>query len=371
MWIATIVLVSRLSLLGQMGPLAQKLLNDQPTTTASVTTTQPTTQPLNVTLVEQPQKKGILDTFQETEAGRVLSGKEQITLQQVLAVDFWRKMIGELAFAVLGFIPRMLVACLLMFFFWLFYRGIRKVVLGSMTRAHMDQSIRDMLGSLIKWSVLGFGLVSACSQIGLDITALLTGVSIIGLAIGFAAQETLANFIAGVVIFWDRPFKVGDWVTVDATFSQVQRVTFRSTRLLTLDGQTVVFPNTFMLANKVLNHSAHPINRINIPVGIAYAASIDDARAALLALTTHDSRVVTDPPPAVVVDKLADSSVNLILRFWIRDESQEQAMFFEYSEKVKKALDAANIEIPFPHVQLMLEQTEAVKTLAGKDTKAA
>jgi small conductance mechanosensitive channel len=219
-----------------------------------------------------------------------------------------------------------------------------------------------MLGHLIKWTILGFGAVIACNQVGIQITALLTGVSLIGLAVGFAAQETLANFIAGIVIFWDAPFKVGDWVKVDDTLGKVQRITFRSTRMLNYDGEMIIFPNTQMLNQRVANHSALPANRLNIPIGIAYKESIDEARAVLLALTTHDPQVCKDPPPCVVVNECADSSVNLILRIWILDESDEETVFHEYMEKAKKALDAANIEIPFPHRQLLLEQAIPLTT---------
>jgi small conductance mechanosensitive channel len=302
-----------------------------------------------------------------------LNGEKTLSAQEVVQFQFWLDAARDLVFATLGFIPRLFVALILLMVFWVIYRAVRRLVLGSMGKAHVDQSIRDMLGHLIKWSIMGFGIVIACNQVGIQITALLTGVSIIGLAVGFAAQETLANFIAGIVIFWDRPFKVGDWIQIDGTFGQVQRVTFRSTRILNIDGEVIVLPNTYMLANKVSNHTANPINRINIPIGIAYKESIDDARAALLALTTGDTRLCNDPPPQVVVSACADSSVNLILRMWIFDESLERMLFHEYMEKAKKALDAAGIEIPFPHMQLFIEDTPAVAMLARKpsETRAA
>src|SRR5207237_7371420 len=123
-------------------------------------------------------------------------------------------------------------------------RAIRRFALGSMTRAKVDESIRDMLIALIRWTVMGFGIVIACNQLGIPIVAMLTGVSIIGLAVGFAAQETLANFIAGIVIFLDKPFRVGDWIEIENTFGQVRRVSFRSTRILNLDGEVIVLPNT-------------------------------------------------------------------------------------------------------------------------------
>jgi small conductance mechanosensitive channel len=259
-----------------------------------------------------------------------------------------------------------LVALLFLLIFWGIYRGIRRLVVGGMAKANVDSSIRDMLGSLIKWAVMGFGLVIAFNQIGIQITALLTGVSIIGLAIGFAAQETLSNFIAGIVIFWDKPFRVGDWISIDGQSGQVKRITFRSTRLLNGDGDMVVMPNTFMLAQRVANHSTNPINRVKVPVSIAYKESIDQAREVLLGLVQGDLRVCRSPAPSVGVAACADSSVDLSLSFWIEDESIRNTVASEYLEKAKKAMDQAGIEMPYPHLQVVLEETAAVQMLAGQ-----
>ena len=148
--------------------------------------------------------------------------------------------------------------------------------------------------------------------------------------------------------------------------AQVLRVTFRSTRMLTLDGEVMVLPNTSVLSNKLINHTTHPLQRVNIKIGIGYKESIDAARGTLLALTTGDARIVDDPPPLVVVDQCADSSVNLILRFWIKDESLDRIMTYEFLEKAKNALDRAGISIPFPHRQVILEEASAAKSLMGK-----
>jgi small conductance mechanosensitive channel len=311
--------------------------------------------------VEQVVKSSILNAFN--------GGK--LNWQDFLNIGVWQQTIADLIVGTLKFIPKLLAALILFGIFWVIYRVIRKIIVGSMARAHVDSSIRDMLGALLRWSIMGFALVIACDQIGVQIAALLTGVSIIGLAIGFAAQETLANFIAGVVIFWDKPFKVGDWIIIDNMFGKVLRVSFRSTRMLNLNGETIVMPNTYMLANRVANHSTHPMIRVEIPIGIAYKESIDAARAALLAIVQGDERICKDPPPSVVVAECADSSVNLLLRLWTHDESVEKAVFYEYLEKAKKALDAAHIEIPFPHVQLMLENTPAIAALRGESLQTS
>lgn len=327
----------------------------------------PATQPTTQTVVVVPIDENSKSVFGNTDLGKLVRGEKQLTLDEAMGPGFWVTMLQDVIAATLAFLPRLIVAIMLFCVFWLIYRAARKIVTGSMARANVDESIRDMLSHLIKWSILGFGLVIACNQIGIQIAALLTGVSIIGLAIGFAAQESLANFIAGIVIFWDRPFRVGDWITCDETFGQVQRVTFRSTRIVNTDGEMVIWPNTHMLQNKVKNHTVNPLNRVNVPVSIAYKESIDAARGALLEVVNRDARILQSPAPEVVVAECAPSSVNLVLRFWISDESIERRITYEYNETAKKALDAAGIEIPFPHVQLMLEQTPALKALLGDD----
>src|SRR5262249_8748774 len=156
--------------------------------------------------------------------------------------------------------------------------------------------------------------------------------------VGFAAQETLANFIAGIVIFLDKPFKVGDWIEVGSQQGAVKRITFRSTRFTNLDGDVVVIPNTKILSDQIINKRTNPVTGVNVPIGISYAASIDKAREVLLAMFLSDTRVEKHPEPEVVVRACATSSVDLMIHFWIREERYEDAMVWEYLEKAKNAL---------------------------------
>jgi small conductance mechanosensitive channel len=324
--------------------------------------TAPTTQPaVSVATTKPSNGSNDLNNIPLIQA---LKGERNLTPDQILQLGFWVDFVKDFVYGIIGFIPKLFVAVFLFFIFWLIYRMLRKILLGSLAAAGMDPSIRDMLGSILRWTILGFGLVIAGNQVGIQIAALLTGVSIVGLAIGFAAQESLQNFIAGIVIFWDKPFKIGDWIEVDATLGQVKRVTFRSTRLENLDGDIVVFPNTYMLSTKVVNKSTNVITRCNVLIGIAYKESIEKAREVLLTLVKRDSRIEVKPQPEVVVKNLNASSVDLLLHFWIKEERYEDAMQYEYLEKAKVALDEAGIEIPFPHMQVLLEQTAAIDRLA-------
>jgi small conductance mechanosensitive channel len=351
----------RIFLLGQMTMLPATMLQNAaaPTSQPAVAAQQPTSRPATGETMPATLK----DAYGNTTFWKMFTGNTTLSPEEAMRAGFWLQAAKELIFATLAFIPRVFVALLFLLIFYLIYRGFRRVILGSMHQAHVDSSIRDLLGSLLKWGIMGFGLVIACNQIGIQITALLTGVSLIGLAIGFAAQETLANFIAGIVIFWDKPFKAGDWVEVDGIYGKVLRITFRSTRLLDLDGMMIIMPNTALLAHRVSNHSSYPDTRICVPIGIAYEADTDAARAALLATVAQDDRILKDPCAKVVVTECADSSVNMELRFWIRDNAIEKAIRCEYQEKVKTALDHASIAIPYPHMQVMLEDTPVTRAL--------
>ena len=303
--------------------------------------------------------------FRDTTFGQLFQGKKTLTPEEAVQVHFWLTALKDLLRTAIAFIPRIIVAGILLLIFYALYCGVRRLMLGSLAKTHLDPSVRDMLSTVLKWTILGFGVITACNQVGIQITGLLAGTAILGLAIGFAAQETLANFIAGIVIFWDRPFKVGDWIDVDGRYGRVLRVTFRSTRVLNSDGDVIVVPNTMMLASKLTNHSTHPTCRVKVPVRISHAASIDDARERLIGLADHDSRICAEPTPSVWMVECADDGVHLILGFWVEDESIQRALVAEYLEKAKKVFDAAGMPAPLRHVQLVMDPPQIPLRRAG------
>lgn len=291
------------------------------------------------TVPPPPPHSSVLEAFGNTRLFQLAEGKSTANLHEMLQPAFWLDTIKQLVVATFSLVPRVLAAAMFLVVFWVIYRTVRRMMLGAMTKAHVDPSIRDLLVTLSKWAIMGFGIVIACNQIGIPIVAMLTGVSILGLAVGFAAQETLANFIAGIVIFWDKPFKVGESLTVENTYGQIQRITFRSCRLLTGDGEIVIYPNTFMLSHRVANHSAHLVSRIKVAIPIPIKVSIPDARRVLMQTTKGDRRILHTPEPEVVVTDCTDSLNTLVLRFWIADAAFEHELAFCYREKARVALD--------------------------------
>ncbi|MGH7550747.1 MAG: mechanosensitive ion channel family protein [Gemmatimonadota bacterium] len=295
---------------------------------------------------------------------------DQVTEIRSMA-DLWA-LTGVFQVELVKFAGKLVVALLVVLVFvaiyWLMVRGVKPVF----ERSRLEEDATHLLLVVLRYVVLGFGVLLALGQLGFNITGLLAGLGVAGLALGFAAQDTLANFIAGMTILWDRPFRVGDRVEVDGEFGQVKRITLRSTRIHTNQNIVVIIPNQNVVNNKIINHTMQATTRVDVPFGIAYEDDIDAARVAVLALTEGDERIRTRPAPDVVVTEMAESSVDLRLRFWLKNPHEEVPIEYEYTERIKKALDEARIEIPYPHVSLFVERlpTGAGETRAPGDDVA-
>ncbi len=269
-------------------------------------------------------------------------------------------------------LPEVITATLVFLFLYLVYRVLRKVIAKVLGRSkRIDAGLESLLMKsfvIVAWT---FIVVMVLAQFGIDVTALVAGLSIAGLALGFAARDSLENFISGVTIMIDRPFRVGDQVVVDGTYGTVQDITLRSTRLRTLNNEVMVMPNTLMINQKLINHTLLGILRIEVPFGIAYKESTEAARSVVMELLKTDSRIAADYPAEVVVTDLGDSSVNMSLRFYIRDTSKEIPIKADFTERIFKALKAAQIEIPFPHLQLFIDEAKGLKDLGDGSSGSA
>lgn len=230
--------------------------------------------------------------------------------------------------------------------FYLFTARFFKTVL---LKTSMERSLVNItVNSLYRWTVIIFAGIFILSQLGVDITAALAGVGVVGIAIGLAAKETLANIMSGFGIFIDHLYASGDWVEIAGQYGQVKAITLRTTKIRTLDNIFIIIPNADVTNNPVINHSEEGMVRISVPIGIAYRESIDQAREVLMSAVSQIEGVRTTPEPQVVVDKLDDSSVNLLVRVWVDDPGTDQHYRFTLVETCKRALDKASIEIPFP-----------------------
>jgi small conductance mechanosensitive channel len=269
--------------------------------------------------------------------------------------DLWR-LAGEFREELIRFAFQALIAVAVLAAFLVVYMVVRAALRPVFERSRLEDDARNLLETLAKYTILGFGVILALDQLGFNVTSLIAGLGVAGLALGFAAKDTLGNFIAGVTILWDRPFRVGDRVDADGEFGQVKKITLRSTRILTPDNKVVIIPNQNIVNSKIVNHTMQASLRAVIPFGIAYEADIAEAREVVLATAKGDDRIRERPPPEVAVVELAASSVNMELRLWVKNPHHAGPMPGEFLEKIKLALDASGIAIPYPHLSVRVEQ---------------
>lgn len=258
-----------------------------------------------------------------------------------------------------AFAPKLAAGITIVLVAWVFLKLTQGPIRAALRRAEFAETlIRLLVSDVYRVVVLGFGLVMGASQLGIDVGAALAGIGVVGVAVGFAAQESVANTIAGFLIFWDKPFQVGHFVTTDGRYGEVVNITMRSTRIRTPRNTYVVIPNKQIIGNPLVNHSLYGETRVNVPLGIAYKEDTREARRVLLEAVGGLDGVLTDPAPAVVTTELGDSSVNLEVWVWVETAAHELPVFFRALEACKLALDDAGIQIPFPHLQLFVDDVE-------------
>lgn len=235
-------------------------------------------------------------------------------------------------------------------------------------RWQLDSSLTLLLNNVVRavWVLLGVYLVFG--QFSIDLLPILGGLGVVGLAVGFAAQDILANLISGVTLLLDRPFRIGDWIRTADHEGQVTGLTLRTTRLRTRDNEYVSIPNKDVAGSVVVNLSHGGTLRLNVPVSIAYREHVGRAREVLLPVMAAHPTVLDTPAPAVLVSDLGDSAVELILRCWVAgaDVATYPVTTMQLREAAKEALQAAGLEIPFPHLQLHIDSARGLQeTLEG------
>ena len=230
-----------------------------------------------------------------------------------------------------------------------FYMITARIIEAGLRRTPMQPSlIKITVRSLYRGVVIVISLIFVLSELGINVTAALAGVGVVGLAVGFAAQATIANVLSGFGIFIDDLYRKGHWVRVADHYGEVADITLRTTKIRTLDNTYISIPNSVITSSPVINYSEQGKLRITAHVSIGYNESVEDARTALITAVSSLKGVLKSPAPAVVVKELGESSVHLLVRVWVSEPGFEQRYFFLLTEMCKKALDDANISIPFP-----------------------
>ena len=221
------------------------------------------------------------------------------------------------------------------------------LVSSLMKKAKVDETLIPFTKSLLSWVLKILLFISVASMIGIATTSFIAVLGAAGLAVGLALQGSLSNFAGGVLLLIFKPYKVGDLIESQGALGIVKEIQIFNTILTTFQNKTIILPNSAVSSNTITNISANGTVRVDLEVGISYDSSIDDAKEVLLKMMNDHKLVLKDPAPAIGVNALADSSVNLLMMPWCKCEDYWD-VYFGIQENAKKALDNNKITIPFP-----------------------
>lgn len=253
----------------------------------------------------------------------------------------------EYARQFINFLPDLLLAILYLVIGWWLIKMLIKYMKKFFVKKNYDPALANFLATISKWALVILLLVSVVETLGVETTSFIAVLGAAGLAIGLALQGSLSNFAGGVLIIGLKPFKLGDWIEVNGISGSVKEISLFYTKLNTFGNQLAVIPNGELSNSNVVNYSGEPTRRDAITIGISYESNIKLAKQTLLELLQEQEDILKDPAPAVVVTELADSSVNLSVRFWARNEVFWDRHWYTIEEG-KRRLEAAGISIPFP-----------------------
>jgi len=221
----------------------------------------------------------------------------------------------------------------------------------AMDKAKMDETIVKFLGNVIYGGLLLFIILAALSNLGVNTTSFIAVLGAAGLAVGLAFQGTLSNIGAGVLLIFFRPFKVGDFIQAAGESGVVEEINLFSVLLKTGDNKQIIIPNSSIIGGNIINFSAKDTRRVDFTFGIGYDDDLKLAKETLQEIVNKDDRVLKDPAPFVAVSELADSSVNFVVRAWVKS-GDYWGVYFDTIEKVKVTFDEKGISIPYPQLDI-------------------
>jgi small conductance mechanosensitive channel len=232
-------------------------------------------------------------------------------------------------------------------------RGLRNV----MQSQEVDKILETFFCNLVYWVLMIFVIIAAINQIGVQTTSLIAVMGAAGLAIGLALQGSLANFAAGVLIVMFRPYRVGDFVEAAGIAGVVQQVQILTTVLKTGDNKQIVVPNGQIMGSIITNYSANDTRRVDMTIGVSYDDDLDKVRSTIKELVGADERILKDPECLIAVSELADSSVNFVVRPWVKT-ADYWGVKFDMTEAIKKRFDKEGISFPYPQQDVHLYKND-------------
>ena len=241
-----------------------------------------------------------------------------------------------------------LLSILVILLAWLVARITRKVLVKTMSKIPgLDAAVGNILAGIARAVIWLFAALIILDLFGINTASILTVLGAAGLAVGLAMKDSLSNIASGLMLLFLRPYKAGDYIDCGSVSGTIKEIGLFTTVFMTVDGVYISAPNSVIFGHPIKNFSRNPLRRADITVGIAYGDSLSCAVETLKKLMLDSDLIMKDPAPEVLVAELADSSVNLTLRFWTATENY-WAAYWMIKAQLKTTIEAAGLNIPFP-----------------------
>ena len=250
-----------------------------------------------------------------------------------LIIEFGPKVIAAILIWIIGsWIIKMII------------KGIRK----AMTKANYDESLKKFLLNLITWVFKIVLILIVLGTVGVETTSFAAVLAAAGLAVGLALQGSLGNFAGGVLLMIFKPIKIGDLIEAQGEIGVVKEIEIFTTKLTGLSNREIIIPNGALSNGNIINYTTEGTRRVDLVFGVGYDSDIKKTKEVFSQVLAANPDVLKEPAPTIAVSELADSSINFVVRPWCSADKYWD-VYFGITEQVKEALDAAGIEIPYPH----------------------
>ncbi len=251
-------------------------------------------------------------------------------------------------------ISTLFISVLIIVLTLVFSKLLQRVVKGRLlARFRLDAGLEYALLRMLHYTILGFGIYVALTSIGLNLGALAGFLALLGVGIGFGLQNLTSNFISGIILLFERPVKIGDRITVQDVWGDVEKINLRTTVVNTVDNVSIIIPNSKLLEDNLVNWSYGDLRiRIHVPVGVAYGSNVDLVTRLLLEAAKGCNHVLVEPKSQVWFTEFGDSSLNFEIVCWLPDSKVKPIAIDEMNRAIDRLFRANKVEIPFPQRDL-------------------
>ncbi len=246
-------------------------------------------------------------------------------------------------------------AVLVFFIGWIVSKKIVSFARKTMEKAGFDITLAKFLGDFAYVILIILVIIASLGTLGVNTTSFVAILGALTFAVGFALKDQLSNFGAGVLLLIFRPFKVGDFVEAGGATGVVEEIGIINTKMRTGDNRLIYVSNSNIVGGNITNYSAKDTRRIDLTIGVGYEDDLKKVKEVIWDILNSDDRILKEPAPTVAVSELADSSVNFVVRPWVKS-SDYWPVYFDLLETIKTRFDREGINIPYPQMDIHIKK---------------